>query len=459
MINIDNLLNNFIFYSIVVAGFNGIALVQKLYIFSEGYFWVTTLGLLIFILTIKKRKIYITDVSKLYTFFILWCIGSTLMNINNIIGVRFKGFLGERVMLEDLFVLIWLLCFIIYYTNTLYKKDNVIFWIYKAIKISFYISLVFAIIQGIAMSGSDIAMDIYISTQKIFNVQYANRVDLGMPDYLPGIIGTTKEPSAFGNYIAAIFPWLVLGAVYLKRSIISKLLCILAIICVVFSYSRTAYGTILVELIVMMLFIFNKKLINIKTIIFSIFFIGVAIYFISNNDEILEKFLGVIFSFSDEAELGRMTSNITRFSLQVAAFNMFLDNPLLGVGIGQFGMHSVDFLPLWAYLSPEMSIVTNTAAGSIKYGCYNTHLRILAENGIIGFILWAVLILKGIKNYLCVLSNVNNKDKNIVKLILLSYIMSITGFINYDVYIFFYYWLFLILSSVLVKKIKIKNKI
>ena len=91
------------------------------------------------------------------------------------------------------------------------------------------------------------------------------------------------------------------------------------------------------------------------------------------------------------------------------------------------------------------------------YGSYNTHLRVLAELGIVGFIIWIITIIKGIKNYLFVLKNINKEERYKIKLITISYIISLTGFINFDIYVFFYYWMLLILSSVLVLKIKKGN--
>lgn len=449
MINIEKLLGQCIFYSIALASFNGLAVING-FLFSYGFFWPATLGMIVFILTIKRRKVYINNISKIYFCFILWGIFSTFLQLNNIIGINFKGYSGEKVMLEECFILIWLLLFILYCTKILMKKSNVIFWIYTAIKIGFYINLIFIIIQALVMLDFQFARDINLLVQTIINKQYLEEYN----GYVYRISGTTREASSFGNYIAAIFPWLIIGSVYFNRSIISKLLCIIAIVSVVFSYSRIAYASMLIELFIISIIIFNKAVINKKMIVIIVIFIVIGNYFIINNEEILEGITGVFLSFSDEAAIERMTSNITRFSLQVAAFNIFINNPFLGIGIGQYGFHYPDFLPNWAFLSREMVSVVNPAVGTIKYGAENAYLRILAENGIVGFVIWIYIIWLGLKNYLYVLKHIDGRRKNMIKLIILSYIMSTTGFINFDMYVFFYYWLFVTLSYVLVFKIK-----
>ncbi|MDQ9832972.1 hypothetical protein RFY41_07995, partial [Acinetobacter soli] len=62
-------------------------------------------------------------------------------------------------------------------------------------KISLYVTLVFIIIQGLAIAGYDFAMSLHMLTQKIINVQFTNRYELGTPEYLPGLFGATKEQS------------------------------------------------------------------------------------------------------------------------------------------------------------------------------------------------------------------------------------------------------------------------
>lgn len=456
MLEIKNLLEKFIFASIVLSGFDGIA-VFKIFLFPYGYFWMTSIGLLIYFFYFRYRNIYVTNVFKGYCLFFLWVIFSTIINLPNIIGLTFKGFMAEKIMILELMALVFLLLMIIYYTEILLNKTNIISWVYKAIRISFYITLVFAFVQFLAMLDIDIANKIYIETQKIFNTQYANRFLNNYEEYITGISGSTKEPSAFGNYISVIFPWLILGTMYLKNNKIGKWLVILAIICVIYSYSRTAYFTISLEILII-LFICRKNIFNIKFLLIGILIISAGLYFIITNDEVLEKVINVFSSFGENAETNRMSSNITRISLQVAAFNMFLANPVLGVGLGQFGFHYPNFLPDWAFLSLEILTAINPNNATM-YGSYNTHIRVLAESGIIGFILWVNIIIKGFKNYIYVLKFVENDKKNLIKLIILSYGMSLTGFINFDIYIFFYYWLLVILSSVLVMRIKKGEKI
>lgn len=456
MLETKNILEKFIFASIVLAGFDGIA-IFNIFLFPYGYFWMTSIGLIIYFFYFKHQTIYITNIFKGYCLFFLWVIFSTIINLPNIIGFTFKGIMAEKYMILELMALVFLLFMIIYYTEILLNKNNIILWIYKAIRISFYITLVFAFIQLLAMLDIDIANKIYIETQKIFNTQYAHRFLNNYEEYITGISGSTKEPSAFGNYISVIFPWLILGNIYLKNNKIGKWLIILALICVIYSYSRIAYFTILLEILII-LFICRKSIFNFKFLLIGVLVISIGLYFIITNDEILERIINVFISFGENAEANRISSNRTRLSFQVTAFNMFLANPILGVGLAQFGFHYPDFLPDWAFLSSEILTAINPNNGII-YGTYNTHIRVLAESGIIGFILWINIIIKGFKNYMYILKFVEKDKKYIIKLMILSYGMSLTGFINFDIYIFFYYWFLLILSSVLVLKIKKGNKI
>ncbi|WP_455630332.1 hypothetical protein [Megamonas sp.] len=60
-------------------------------------------------------------------------------------------------------------------------------------------------------------------------------------------------------------------------------------------------------------------------------------------DDIFRKIIGVFLSFSSEAEIGRIYSNLTRIGLQVAGINMFISDPIFGLGLSQFRFNYIYF--------------------------------------------------------------------------------------------------------------------
>lgn len=457
MIKINKLLINLIFISLILAPFDGLN-INWFGIMQNGFFFPTLIGILIYYSTLTKNPIIYYN--KIFIALFIWIIFSLIsvaINLDNIIGVEFKGRSAESSMFSMYVSLVFIAIWIIYYFNILIKIDNIINWAYKGIKYSFYIVSIYGIIELMVLMDIDIAKNIYNLTQNYINSQLsailnAYEVETTNPE-LFRVYGVSMEASDFGNYMTIIFPWLILGNILYKKDYLLKGLIILSVILVFFSYSRIAYIGIFLELIYL---IISLGFIN-KYKLGFIVLVVISLITLINSEEIGERFVSVIFSFSEEASIGSMTSNITRIGLQYTAFNMFLSNPIFGVGIGQFNFNMVDFVPVWAYLSPEIQEATNSGSTFSFLGTFNTHLRVLAETGILGFVYWIYIIYRGFKNYIFALKNIDVEKKYIIKCIILSYIASLIGFINYDRYVFFYYWFLVILSEVIVYKIR-KNE-
>lgn len=71
-------------------------------------------------------------------------------------------------------------------------------------------------------------------------------------------------------------------------------------------------------------------------------------------------------------------SNTERLLMWKSAYNMFKDNPIIGVGIGQYAPKY-----LKEYRSPESKEIQNH--------CHNNFLQMLAENGILGLLAFSIL--------------------------------------------------------------------
>lgn len=461
--NIIKFLQGCIFLSIILSIFDGLNI--RTGILQQGFIYPTILGLFFFFLwKYQKREIlYLNIVHKKYALLIIYIVINSFININNIVGLEYKGVTSESRLIGNILVLLILFLLTIYYYNVLLTKDDILYWIYKAILCGVFITSIYGVIQLLGIGGSNVANDIYHFIGPYINIQM-KPYELNYPPFR--IIGFSKEGSTFGNYMSVVFPWIIIGLIYFNRKIISVVMIFLSIIFVIFSYSRIAYGCIFFEILIMLLWIkkFRKKCINFKVIgIFFMIFILTVIFTVNigvlDLDELSLKILDVIFSFSNDATDNRVTSNVTRIGLQYAAFGIFIDNFIFGVGLGQFQFHAVPYLPVWSFLSFEIQGFVNAGDKNYFYGTFNTHVRILAELGIIGFILWMNIIYQGIKNYIYIIKNIEQDKKDLIKLIVISYIASIISFINFDVFEFFYFWLLLILSSIIAYKLKNNGKL
>ncbi len=453
MINLKSALEICVFLSIVLSPFDGLN-IYNISLLERGSVITIAIGLIFFLITIKKRKIYTNKINELFFLFFLYGILITFFNINNIVGTTLHGYSAEDFFLGDIRFFLLIFGMLIYFTDILMQKENLLKWIYKAIKYSFFIVSIYSFIQILAMLGIDSAINIVQNVGYYIDVRYSRLIENGKEILFDRLSGVSLEPSNFGNYLMVVFPWLCLGAFYFEKSILSKLFVIFAVIFAILSYSRIAYVFMFIEIIVL-LFLSNKVrkyVFNFKFLL-GIMFFTIIVFSYIDTDVLSEQILNVVISFSSDAASGNMNSNLTRFGMQVAAWNMFMENPLAGVGCGQFRFNVIDYLPYWSYLSTEIQGFVSSG-NPFNIGTFNTHLRVLAEMGIGGFLLWFAIAWHGLKNYLIVLKMIEKEKKVIVKFIIVSYIASFMAFINSDVYLVFNYWLLIVLSEVLVYKAK-----
>ncbi len=450
MITVRDILEKCLFISIILTPFDGIN-IGNITFFQMGFIPTICIGL-VFLFTCKKNiKFNLNRMNILLIIWIFYTFITIIINFLDIYNMEYKGRTGEVRALSVYAIFIFIFFMDIYVSYILNKKENVILWISKGMQICFYIIFFYSVFQFMGMMKIQWANEFISATQQFINHQTAEQAAEG--GFIPyRINGVSQEASTFGTYMLVIIPWLIINGYLNKRFYKYTMSCILSILLLLLSYSRIACFGILVEMSLIYLLVFSKN-IRIRNIAVMVFTILISIGIVYLHPDVLLYIEGSFLSFSTQASAGRIESNLTRLGLQYAALNMFLHNPIFGVGIGQFQFHAVEFLPSWSYIAIEIQRFMNSG-DEFFFGSFNTHLRVLAESGILGFMIWIGIAWQGMKNYIYILRHVNFEQKNIIKLIIISYIFSFVSFINFDTYLFFYYWLLLFLSNALVYKIK-----
>lgn len=451
-------LRAFFLFSIILSPFDGLPWFGLLGELScLGYIYPSFIGMIIFLIMFFKKEIevYLPKERSLYFFigFMFVILISGIVNLNEIIYANTKGRTGiEKFSLQYIVVVFYLLLSIYYYYNIKTMKNPYV-KIFKMIEISFYITLIYSFFQVLFILQFEIGRNV---------VTFVNPLIIYRDTEINAFFrvqGVSFEPSCFGMYMSFALPWLM-GWCYLERSFIRQSIVIFGILTIFFSTSRTAYYVTIVEIIAFSILFYEKLFRNIRKMIYLtsviIILLGVCIY-LENNYEWLS--IGkVVFSFFDEGTTFSL-SNVGRFGSQMAGINIFLQYPFLGCGWGQFGFLVADYMPNWAYVTEEVIRWTNSAEGTGWAVVFNVYIRILAEIGIIGFFFWIYIWVSIFIKLFKSIHLVNNNDKILIKILMISLLgVFLSGF-NFDTIRFFGYWLILPIAWDVFAKIKRKEKL
>lgn len=200
------------------------------------------------------------------------------------------------------------------------------------------------------------------------------------------------EASWFAMYMSFTLPWLLSYAFIKKqKQWIYISLNSYAFLLIFFTYSRTAYVITTAELIGFIGVIVWFADWRFKKSVFIIIF-GVVIAttaFMVSVDSAYEKINEIILSLTGSSEKTHYhMSNVVRFGMQTAGWRMAFENPLFGVGFGQFGFHMHNYIPLASLTSPEMIDYVFSSQDTPWPPAHGLFHRIAGETGFVGLALW-----------------------------------------------------------------------
>jgi O-antigen ligase len=185
------------------------------------------------------------------------------------------------------------------------------------------------------------------------------------------IAGPFEYPDGFGNYLVMILPLVIVSSLYkFKVRYFTYLLRIITFILIFLLFTNVTKGAwigFIVSLVFLAMF-FQKK----KSLTFILIFLIMAFFMLTPS------FKSHIFSQFDMSN----PSITQRFDLWQTGWNMFIDRPLFGQGLGTY-MNNYE-----KYQTPRPRPV---GQGGLWYA-HNSYLQILAENGIIGLVSFLTII-------------------------------------------------------------------
>jgi hypothetical protein len=207
----------------------------------------------------------------------------------------------------------------------------------------------------------------------------------------PRLRSLSFEPPAFGNFTGFAWPWLMYGAMTTRRAARAAYMVLLALFTslIIISFARTGLVMLAFNVAIaasLRLVYFTRS----RSVLIALARLAIpagaataltltGLYFAVNYDTIISHFVS-----------GASVSNLSRSASQIAGFRMFLDHPLLGVGLGQFAFNMANYLPTWGFSSSEILRTLSYSAAPWP-ATYSVFARLSGEIGIFGVLGWSLL--------------------------------------------------------------------
>ena len=329
--------------------------------------------------------------------------------------------------------------------------ERLLILIRKSILISLLIVFLYSIIEVLIVK-----FDVLWLKKSVLNLfDYFPFTDARTDMRLNRISSVSFEPPALGTYLISIAGWMISYIITEEKR--SKYIPSLIILFLGFvSGSRAAFFAILIQFFVAALILLRKTQSkkNIYKIILITFFSS-AVILGTYNKQIFDYVKQEISSFKLNDSTHAL-SNKSRFGIQQAMFKVFLENPFSGTGYGQQAFESWKKYPNWAK--------SNNWEFRLKYlnqndkrfpPGYNLYLRILSETGIIGMLIFGLLLLQ---IFLWCFNNLKNKRKIYSFIILVSMIGFSLNWLKMDSFRIYFFWICLALIFVIENSKKLSNE-
>lgn len=348
--------------------------------------------------------------------FVLWTILATLFNLPTVLDSYYKQTSGISRFIRQLISLI-LSAFIFFSLFWNVVRNMTLEQILLTIRKTLLIGLLFAFVYSVF----EIAIVVYGISQlfpilKLFDIFPFVNVKL---NNMGRISSVAYEVPALGNYLITISAWMF-SYIITGKNKIRFVPAIMVLILMFFSGSRTALINVLLQLIIFLCVLFLKKEYRQHVIKIGLgSAILLATIFIFNSKAIITTVEKKIEALNFTKKTDHDISNRTRFGMQYASLQVFKQNPIVGVGLGQETYHKVYLYPYWStHNNWEFKHRYKNQQITSFPPAYNIYTRLLAETGIIGISIFISMIALCWYQSFKIWNNNSNKTQGVLSLIL-----------------------------------------
>lgn len=321
-----------------------------------------------------------------------------------------SAFWSKTHLLSALIGLLWMGCFLIYVyvantVNTKRKLKNAITLINLSAGIIGFIAILEVVTYNMSqhLDGFSFAFPnpLYYYVNDI--IYDAIPVDIVNYKFEARASSTFDNPLILATYLVTVTPFCAFGSVYFSHSKnrkISRVCFLLALGGIICTSSRGAYIAVGLSLLAILLSTSNKHLF--RRIFPFIVLLAIAIP------------VGLVLRYKNYPKGDFLASTSKRFDIWESCFDIFLKNPVVGLGAGSDNVHTL----------------LRDTYGIDRTHAHNLFLELLVEGGVIGGI-FVVIILIMIASLL--LRPLKTKDKIFHRYSAL-YASSLVGFITMSLF-------------------------
>lgn len=407
----------------------------------------------------KKRIVipYKSTLFQLLILFLLWCFITTVLNINTVFHNYFKHTGGINRFVRQYFaLLVSSVIFFIFYINVIAKMEikEAFFKIRKVFLCSLIFVSIYAFFEILVVV---FGFSLFLPVLKLFN--YFPFLEESY--HLGGRISSISyEPPFFAIYLISISGWMFSYVLTNKKP--NKFLPGIAVLMLTyFSGSRTGLIVVFFQALLFSVFLYKdlrfKAYIKNGLVGFSVIF---AVLLVFNGEKVTQSVTTKIQSLDFKNNLTKNISNQSRFGIQYASLEVFKENPIIGVGFGQQAYHTRTHYPGWATKNNyEFKLFYKNKKDTTFPPGYNLYTRLLAETGLIGIILFLMLLYFSIRETLTLMKKTTHEEKTLSIIIFITLLGLYINWLQIDTFRLYLFWLSIALLIQLRYKLKtLKNE-
>lgn len=353
------------------------------------------LSFLFFLIDVAfKKRFSIPHKNFFFQFLIIiifWLIVATLLNTPSVLENYIKKTSGINRFIRQLFSLsIALFIFIVMYNIAIkYSIERIFLLVRKTLLYSFIFVAFYGFVEILILVFHFNSLKWIIELFDYFPFLESN-LDLKFGR----ISSVSYEPPFLAIYLITVAGWMF-SYIITSKNTFRYLPALVIIILTFFSGSRTALIVVLFQLVVFLSILFTlqrKYRVILEKILLS-FLAIILVLLMFNGKNVINSVEKKVESLNFNKNLTDNISNRTRFGIQYTSLLIFKENPIVGVGFGQQSFHARDKYPKWATNNNyEFELwYLNDNIKSFPPG-FNIYTRLLAETGIIGFVLFVLFL-------------------------------------------------------------------